>query len=320
MNYYVQIYKLRTGQDAPPEEIEQQSQFLDRIEPGGLLNLEDSERRKLEDLKREKGLESKEQPAEELQRQLEFKTKREQLDQIVLDNKLKINPVLIEGTTNEQYLKIIEEALAEKNEQEAEAEKIRVEQEKIEQKAIRTRRELEALEQSRASEEAIEEKKNEVMAQSLLNPIGVTKIMNDILTMTKASITKESIATKNKYLNDVKAFSINKGKASINPLYLEAIAKDSGAKQLYASTYAKVFALERYLGLNYLTEREQQTIRDTIANFRILQSDAIRGLRFKLNKILNSSYGTGKLDERIEKANSFNQERLKLNIANPDFV
>jgi hypothetical protein len=144
--------------------------------------------------------------------------------------------------------------------------------------------------------------------------------MKDILTLTKASITKTSIAIKNKYLNDVNAFLINKGQASINPKYLEAIAGDSGARQLYASTFAKVFALDRYLKLEYLSESERKKIRTAIAGFRALQSDAIRGIRMKMNMILNISYGTGILDERIEKANSFNQVKLRLNIENPDYA
>ena len=304
---------MRTGQDISEEEINEQKDFLDRIDQSTLANYEDLEKRKLEDLR----LEKKEGDPEELQRQLEYASKRQALDEIVANKQLKIDPVLIEGTTNEAYSRIIEEALEEKREEEIDAQKVRAEQERIEQEAINSRKQLAALEKSKATEESIAEKKNEIYAQSLLNPIGVTKIMKDILTLTKASITKESIATKNKYLSDVNAFLINKGRASINPKYLEAIAGDSGARQLYASIYAKVFALDRYLTLNYLTEAEQQKIRDAIANFRLLQSDAIRGIRSKLNTILGNSYGTGILDERIEKANEFNQVKLRLNIANP---
>ena len=146
---------MRTGQDISEEEINEQKDFLDRIDQSTLANYEDLEKRKLEDLR----LEKKEGDPEELQRQLEYASKRQALDEIVANKQLKIDPVLIEGTTNEAYSRIIEEALEEKREEEIDAQKVRAEQERIEQEAINSRKQLAALEKSKETEESIAEKK-----------------------------------------------------------------------------------------------------------------------------------------------------------------
>jgi len=72
---------------------------LDNVEPGGLLNLEESEKRKLEDIKIEKGLERKEDPQAEnaiaLQAALQRKEEAERIQKAS-------EQLLVEGASQEE--------------------------------------------------------------------------------------------------------------------------------------------------------------------------------------------------------------------------
>lgn len=286
-----------------------------------LLNEEDVVLRQTQDLveylKRQEAAAAEQSNAEKLQEQLRVKEERERLDQIVADRKLKIEDILIEGATNEEYSRAIDEAI-EIQEQDARDEQIKQQsQEELKEKELNANLELVSLQEKQAGEVKIMEQTAALLAASLLNKAPTFDIINDILKLTKSSITKKSIAKKNEYIKDVKAYTIGKKEKQLDADFLAAIENDSGAKILLVSNYIKYLILGEYRKLNYLTKEETQDIADATASFKNILSEKILELRTELRKAITSSKGYAAFLERITKANSMNPQLLLKNIADP---
>jgi hypothetical protein len=295
------------------------------LDKGQLLNAEDIILRQTQDLvsylERQEALrkaaEEEKSNAEKLQEQLLIKEERERLNQIVADRKLRIDDILIEGATNEEYSRAIEEA-TEIQEQEINDERIKQQsQEELKEKELNANLELISLQDQQAGEVKIMEQTAAVLSASLLNKAPTFDIINDILKLTKSSITKKSIATKNEYIKDIKAYTIGKKANQLNADFLGAIEKDSGAKILLASNYIKYIILGDYKKLNYLTEEEKQEITNATDPFKNILSENIMELRKELRKAITTSKGYAAFTERITKANSMNQQLLLKNIVDP---
>lgn len=296
-----------------------------KLNKGELLNAEDRILRQTKDLvsylerqeARRKAAEEEQSDAEKLREQLLIKEERERLDQKVTDRKLRIDDILIEGATNEEYSRAIDEAI-EIQEQDARDEQIKQQsQEELKEKELNANLELVSLQEKKAGEVKIMEQTAALLAASLLNKAPTFDIINDILKLTKSSITKKSIAKKNEYIKDVKAYTIGKKENLLDADFLGAIENDSGAKILFVSNYIKFLILGDYKKLKYLTEEEKKEIIDVADLFKNILSEKILELRTELRKAITTSKGYAAFTERITKANSMNQQLLLKNIADP---
>ncbi|MEI7604470.1 MAG: hypothetical protein WCJ19_05635 [bacterium] len=296
------------------------------LNKGELLNEEDVIIRQTQDLvsylerqeAQRKAAEAEQANAEKLQEQLEFKEERDRLDQIVADRQLNINQVLIEGATNAEYLRAIEEAI-EIQDQDIKDEQIKQQaQEELKEKELNANLELASLQEQQAGQGKLMEQTAAVLSASLLNKVPTFDIINDVLKLTKSSITKKSIAKKDEYIKDIKAYTIGKKDKQLNADFLGAIEKDSGAKILLTSNYIKYIALGDYKKLNYLTEEEKQEITKATNSFKNILSENIMELRKELRKAITTSKGYIAFLERIDKANAMNQQLLIKNIADPN--
>jgi hypothetical protein len=260
LNYYIQSYKLRTGQDISQEEIDQQVQFLNRVDPGGLLNMEDSERRKLEDLKIEKGLESKEDPqaenAEALRVALQEKEEAERIQRAS-------EQLLVEGASNEEL--------------EAERQAALEAQLALQQQQDRERIDKEYAELSKK-------------VRDFLSPVPVVKYMKNLLIKQKGrgnSLSQEAVSYILRSIKQVNSFAI--AYLSQYPKYSfkeEQLESNPKVKKLYILS----FLLKRVAKVKQLSEETKGEIETATSTFDKIFSSGMGSFLNEVDKTVKTTY------------------------------